>query len=124
MPMASKRAHFGSGDRLLIEEGSNDAADTADIHDARNAEVQVAGFFGEDFTGAAVQKRNALHDGTRKERSKIKHLLRLLFALAQTDLVGEEELTADDEEQDDTGQNVGEGMVEGEYAGNLTRAAA
>ena len=54
----------------------------------------------------------------------LNHLLRLLFARAQTDLIGEEELTADDAEQDDTGQNVGEGMVEGEYAGNLTRAAA
>ena len=61
----------------------------------------------------------ALHesaeDVTEYPAKKIKrHSLRLLFALAQADLIGEEELTADDEEQDDTGQNVGEGMVEGE----------
>ena len=93
-----QRAHFGCGNGLLIEERANNAADTADIHHARNTEVQVAGFFGEDLTGAAVEKGNALHDGARKERSKIKHLLRLLFARAQTDLIGEEELTADDEE--------------------------
>ncbi len=49
---------------LFIEESADDTADAADIHDARNAEVQVARFFGDDFAGRAVQQGNALHDGT------------------------------------------------------------
>ena len=37
---------IGGGQALLIEEGTDNAADTADIHDTGNTEVQVTGFFG------------------------------------------------------------------------------
>ena len=50
---------------LLIQEGPDDAADTADVHDAGNSEVQVSGFFGNGFTGTSEKKRYALGDSTR-----------------------------------------------------------
>ena len=40
-----ERVHVGSRGGLLVEERADDAADTADVHHARNAEVQVAGLF-------------------------------------------------------------------------------
>ena len=50
---------------LLIQESPDDAADTADVHDAGNSEVQVSGFFGNGFTGTSEKKRYALGDSTR-----------------------------------------------------------
>ena len=49
---------------------------------------------------------------------------RLLLALAQADLVADEKLAADDEEEDDARQDIGEGVVQAEHAGDLARAAA
>ena len=40
-----ERVHVGSRGGLLVEERADDAADTADVHHARNTEVEVAGFF-------------------------------------------------------------------------------
>ena len=54
MPMARKRVHVRRRDGLLIEERADDAADAADVHDAGNAEVQVAGFLRQDLARAAV----------------------------------------------------------------------
>ena len=110
-----KAVHFGGGHGLLIEERADDAADAAHIHDAGDTQVQVTGFLRQDLAGAAEQQGDALHDRTGDERYKIKaHLLTppsLLF-LRRTDFVGDEELAADDEEQDDAGQNIGEGVVQ------------
>ena len=64
-----ERVHVGSRGGLLVEERADDAADTADVHHARNAEVQVAGLFRQDLTGAAVEQGNALHDRTGKKSS-------------------------------------------------------
>ena len=63
----------GPADALLIQERPDDAADAADIHDARDAEVQVAGLFGERFAGAAEQQRDTLYDGAGDKGHKIKH---------------------------------------------------
>ena len=63
----------GPAGRLLIQERPDDAADAADIHDARDAEVEVAGLFGERFAGAAEQQRDTLHDGAGDKGHKIKH---------------------------------------------------
>ena len=63
----------GPADTLLIQERPDDAADTADVHDARDAEVEVAGLFGERLAGAAEQQRDALHDGAGDKGHKIKH---------------------------------------------------
>ena len=88
---------------LLIQEGTDDTADTAHIHDTGDTEVQVTGLLRQDFTGTAEQQGDTLHDGTGEERYKVKHLLALLLAvLAQGDLVGDKELRCDDEEQDNT----------------------
>ena len=48
-------------------------------------------------------------------------LMGLLYCLL---LVGDEEFAADDEEQDDARQDIGEGVVQAEHAGDLARAAA
>ena len=69
--------HVRGGGVLLIEEGADDAADGAHIHDARDAQVQVAGLLGEGLAGAAVQQRDALHDGSGDESGEIKHAARL-----------------------------------------------
>ena len=60
----------GGGQGLLIEEGADNTADSADIHNSGDTEVEVAGFFGDDFTGGTEQKRNALHNRTLNKRSK------------------------------------------------------
>ena len=44
-PDGKKSVHVCRGRRLLVEERADDAADTADVHHARDTEVQVAGLF-------------------------------------------------------------------------------
>ena len=115
--------HLLHGHGLLIEERADDAADAADIHDAGDAQVQVAGFLRQDLAGAAVEQRDALHDGPGDEGYQIKHRLRLLSAgLPDADLIVDEELTADDEEEDDAGEDIREGVVQAEDAGDLAGA--
>ena len=75
--------HLRRRDGLLIEKRPDDAADAAHIHDAGDAQIQVAGFLRQDLAGAAVQQGDALHDGPGKERCKIKkHSLCLLLSAA------------------------------------------
>ena len=59
---------------LFIEKGTDDARNGPHIHDARNAEVEVAGLFRQGFAGAAQQQRNALYDGTGDEGNDIEHV--------------------------------------------------
>ena len=63
------------GQGLLVEEGADDAADAADVHDAGNAEVEVAGFLRQRLAGAAEEQRDALHDGAGNEGNEIEHLI-------------------------------------------------
>ncbi len=81
---AQQRACHGDGDGpegdqgltghgLLIEEGADDAADGANVHDAGNAQIQVAGLLRQDLTGGAVQQRDALHHGTGEKGYEIEH---------------------------------------------------
>ena len=46
----------------LIEKAADDAGNSADIHDAGDAEVEVAGFLRQNFAGRAEQKRRSLQD--------------------------------------------------------------
>ena len=67
------RESGNGGSVLLIEEGADDAADAAHIHDTRNAQIQVAGFFREGLAGGAVEQGNALDHGPGDEGNEIKH---------------------------------------------------
>ena len=113
----------GGAAGLLVEEGPDNAAYTSDIHNAGYAEVEVAGLLGERFAGAAEKKRNALSNCPGNKGNKIKHGSILLCSLAEADLIADKELTADDEEQDDAGEYIGEGLVEGKLRCDLARAA-
>ena len=54
--------------RLLIQERADNAADTADIHDAGDTEVQVAGPFSVIVSPvAAEEQRHALHYRAREK---------------------------------------------------------
>ena len=73
---AKERIDLGGGGKgLLIQECPNDAADAAHIHDAGDAQIQIAGFFGEGFAGGAKEQRDSLGDGSGNESKKIKHRL-------------------------------------------------
>ena len=50
---------LGRGQGLLIEEGTDNAADAANIHDAGDTKVQVAGLLGDDLTGGAIKQGDA-----------------------------------------------------------------
>ena len=58
---------------LLIQESANDAADAADVHNAGNTQVQVAGLFGDGLTGGAKEQRDALHHSPGDKGNKVKH---------------------------------------------------
>ena len=62
-----KAVHRGRRGGLLVEERTDDAADAAHIHDAGDAQIQVAGFLRQDLAGAAVQQGDALHDRAGEE---------------------------------------------------------
>ena len=64
---SQQSAHSLCGGGLFIEERADDAADAAHIHDAGDSQIQVAGFFGQNFTGAAIEQGNALHNGPGEE---------------------------------------------------------
>ena len=50
---------------VLVEVGAGEAGKAAQIHDARNAEVQIAGFFRDDFAHRAVHDDRAEGDGAQ-----------------------------------------------------------
>ena len=55
---------------VLVQECTCGTADTADIHDAGNTEVQMSRLFGDDLTGRTVEERRALHDRAGQKRDK------------------------------------------------------
>ena len=65
--------HRRVGKAALVEERADDAADAADVHDAGDAEIEVAGLLGNDLTGAAEEQGDALRHGTGDEGHQIKH---------------------------------------------------
>ena len=106
---------------LLIEEGPDNAANTAHIHNTGNAQIQVAGFLRQGLAGGAVEQRNALHDRSGEKGNKIKHLLFLLpIVFQEIQLVADEEFAANDEEQDNACEDIAKGVVQGVDGGNLT----
>ena len=66
--------HLGSGHCLLIQKGTNHAADAAHIHNAGDAQVQVAGLFRNGLAGGAEQQRHTLHHRPGNKGKEVKHL--------------------------------------------------
>ena len=64
---------LSGGNGLLIHKCADHAADTAHIHDAGNAQIQVAGLFRKGFAGGAEEQRDALDHGSGDKGYKIKH---------------------------------------------------
>ena len=48
---------------VLIHEGGRQTGDAAEVHDAGDAEVQVAGFLRDDLAERAEHDNRAEHDG-------------------------------------------------------------
>ena len=63
----SGHQHVGIFHPVFIQESRHQAANAAHVHDAGNAEVQIAAFFGEDFTRRAIQQGNALNNRVFEE---------------------------------------------------------
>ena len=56
------------GKTLFVKKRADDTAYTANIHDTGNAEVHVAGFLRNDFTGGTIQQGDTLGNGTGEKR--------------------------------------------------------
>ena len=107
-------------DLLLVEKCADDAGDRADVHDARNTEVQVSALFRERLACGAKEKRSRLCNRTGNEGYNIKHsLLRLL---PEHNLVLDKELASDQEEDDDRAEDIRKTLVQAELRRDLACA--
>ena len=77
---AQQQCHDGNGvgSSIFIGERTGKAGDAAQIHDAGDTQIQIAGFLRDDLTKGAEEDDGAKHDGRHEQ---IDHLLSAPFFL-------------------------------------------